>query len=1146
MSEVDEFITPALNQGLLGQPLDLAAINIARGRDIGIPTLNDFRAAIGLTRYTSWTDFGQNMAHPTSLVNFIAAYSFDGNMDKANAIVGLASGTIVDGATEAAGFTVAQADAFMSGDSALGGAGALGFNHIDTWLGGLAEIHQPGGLLGETFDKVFVDQIETLMDGDRFYYLYRLFGTQFGNEVGNGQLKDIVERNTGLSHLNGNIFGYADKYVDLAAHKEVAAHPGAELQTTGNEHKYGDVYDTDGNFVSAGALTLHPNMGIYSNGGLGNASDGNVVTISGTSYIRDTRLADAAAVQLNDGVNLDGTPNSGAESNEIIVGSNFKDLIYAQGGDDTVYGEGGNDTIYGGYGIDRLYGGAGSDTIYGGDNPDLIDGGQGDDFLYGESSGSDINGQDQVIGGSGNDYVSGGIGIDKLFGGTGDDHLDGGQDTDPNTHGDDGNDIVDGGSGTDVLYGDNGDDLLLDGADVDISFGGDGDDIMRVGDIAQALGTGGDEVLGGDGVTDAGNKPGTTGFDIMDFSLQQSTAGVTYALTQQANPLGAVATPGTVPAAFQIEGLIGSGAGDRLGGDTGDNWLIGGSGNDTFTLDSGNDVIVGGSVRLDTLIGKYESAPGVLSTYDHNNNNAGLTDAQRLEDARYQGASHRVGYADQLATSGPNAGILAAANNQLGGADLPVHFDEMLRSQQFQNLSLGDDAGQTSGGIDTLVLAGVRSDYTVEYVTFAGHDVVRLTSAATGSDLIVDVDLFKFSDGSVVTFANLLNLPPVIDSNGGGDTAALTVPENSSAVTTVHATDPNVVQALVYSITGGADANLFSINATTGVLSFKTSPNFEAPTDAGGNNVYDVIVKVSDPLSSFDTQALAITVTNVDEAATGSLNIATYAIAGSAVTLNGVSTLADQDATSPLALTYQWRSSLDGVAWTNIAGKTSATLTTTSALANRDLQLVATYTDSFGVKTIASVETAIVGSTSSTTMTGTAGSDLFFGLGGNDTMNGLGGNDLFAFQGVTSGASAIDGGAGTDSIVALTNGTVIALSSVTGIESITAAGHTGVTIAGTSLANVFDFSGVTLDGITAINAGAGNDTVIGSAGADVIDGGVGSDTLSGGGGNDEFRIGLNSGTDTINGGAGADSITTIANNAVIALWRQLQPRRKQC
>ena len=69
------------------------------------------------------------------------------------------------------------------------------------------------------------------------------------------------------------------------------------------------------------------------------------------------------------------------------------------------------------------------------------------------------------------------------------------------------------------------------------------------------------------------------------------------------------------------------------------------------------------------------------------------------------------------------------------------------------------------------------------------------------------------------------------------------------------ATDPDAGQTLSYSISGGADASKFTIGASTGALSFVTAPDFELPTDAGGNNVYDVIVQVSDGHGGTDTQA---------------------------------------------------------------------------------------------------------------------------------------------------------------------------------------------------------------------------------------------------------------------------------------------------
>jgi VCBS repeat-containing protein len=50
------------------------------------------------------------------------------------------------------------------------------------------------------------------------------------------------------------------------------------------------------------------------------------------------------------------------------------------------------------------------------------------------------------------------------------------------------------------------------------------------------------------------------------------------------------------------------------------------------------------------------------------------------------------------------------------------------------------------------------------------------------------------------------------------------------------------------------------------MLSFISAPNFEAPTDADGDNVYEVTVKVTDGAGLFDTQAIAVTVTDSNDA----------------------------------------------------------------------------------------------------------------------------------------------------------------------------------------------------------------------------------------------------------------------------------------
>ena len=105
-----------------------------------------------------------------------------------------------------------------------------------------------------------------------------------------------------------------------------------------------------------------------------------------------------------------------------------------------------------------------------------------------------------------------------------------------------------------------------------------------------------------------------------------------------------------------------------------------------------------------------------------------------------------------------------------------------------------------------------------------------------------------------------MNAAPVITSG-----PSATVDEGTTAPAyRVAATDADG-NTIIFSISGGADAADFAINASTGDVTFVAPPDFEIPADANGDNIYLITVAASDGMAQA-TLAVSITVRDVAEA----------------------------------------------------------------------------------------------------------------------------------------------------------------------------------------------------------------------------------------------------------------------------------------
>lgn len=143
--EVDSYLVDEVRNFLFGAPgspgFDLASLNIQRGRDHGLPPYNVVRRALGLKPART---FAEIESSPTVAANLAQAY--------------------------------AKVD------------------DVDLWVGGLAERHVPGAMVGETFRAILCDQFERARDGDRFWYQGYL-PPEWVRTVEEQTLSTIIRRN---------------------------------------------------------------------------------------------------------------------------------------------------------------------------------------------------------------------------------------------------------------------------------------------------------------------------------------------------------------------------------------------------------------------------------------------------------------------------------------------------------------------------------------------------------------------------------------------------------------------------------------------------------------------------------------------------------------------------------------------------------------------------------------------------------------------------------------------------------------------------------------------------------------------------------------------------------------------------------------
>ena len=725
-NELDEFTTEALRNRLLGLPLDLATLNIARARDTGTPTLNAARRSFfaasdnaALAPYQSWADFAFSLKHPMSLNNFIAAYGTHPSITGATTLAAkrAAANAIVYGQNGADGdpntaddITNAPEDRYAFLNSAphettdpetgvtteanrtwvdATSTTNTGVDRIDLWVVGLAEKqHVFGGLLGPTFNYVFEAQMEDLQFGDRFYYLARTAGLNMLTQLEGNSFAELIQRNTDVSGLPADSFSTPGFTFDIS-----------KLGTSGP-----------------------------------------ILDDPATAWNESTLLTRMP----------DGTIRYGGDQHVVFNGTDGNNRVWSSEGDDTVRGDDGHDWMDGGDGNDNLIGGLGDDILRDPNGDDTLKGGDGNDTL---SSGQGFGG-DLLQGGRDNDVLIHGVDLAESFAGAGDDYVLGGS-GDDTVFGDDGDDWIESGATTtgtgggafNLLQGDNGapfqDDPNEPGHDVLIGYGGETDYDSEGGDDIMLLGPGiqrNEGMLGFDYAThDSDPAPADTDMDLSGllppsvetnkdrFDLVESLSGWNGNDVLRGDSRDAAAMVDhelTAAGSARVAGLSAV-----LGGATtftGGNVLMGGAGSDLIEGRGGDDVIHG-DAQLDVRISVRSLTDPTVE----------LESVQNLREVT------------------------------------PRIMDGLIKPQQLRIVrEVQSPANGTA--VDTALFTGPQAEYDITFGATATTVVHARGTAADGTDTLRNVERLRFADGEIAN-------APVVATQAGAPTAVTATAGNAQA-----------------------------------------------------------------------------------------------------------------------------------------------------------------------------------------------------------------------------------------------------------------------------------------------------------------------------------------------------------------------------